>query len=127
MRHVVDAVAHDQADRALAGLHERPEGLAAEIGRKRAPVRGAVDLAALVLDRRTDGDELGHVRAPLITSDLEADPDDAVSTKLIGLLLHPRHRKLARRVHGLCEDAHLLAGLPARLLKSDVIDARAHD
>ena len=90
------------------------------------PFGSAVDLAALVLDRRPDGDELGHVRAPLVAPDLEPDANDAVGAELVGLLLHTGHGQLAGRVHGLGEDAHLLTGLPARLLIADVVDARAH-
>ena len=126
MGDVVDAVAHDQADRSLARLHQRPERLTTEIGCERTSVGRAVHLAALVLDRGADGDELRHVRAPLVAPDVEADSDDAVGAQLIGLLLHPRHRELSGRVHRLGEDAHLLARLPARLLKADVVDARAH-
>jgi hypothetical protein len=57
-----------------------------------------------VLDRRADGDELGHVLAPLVAADVEAHADDAVGAELVGLLLHARHRQLAGVVHRLGED-----------------------
>ena len=64
--------------------------------------------AARVLDRGADGDELGEVLAPLVAADVEAHADDAVGAELLGLLLHPRHRELARLVHRLREHGQLL-------------------
>ena len=79
-----------------------------------------------VLDRGADGDELGQVLAPLVAADVEPHADDAVGAELLGLLLHPRHRQLARLVHRLREHGHLLVLAVARdLLEADVVDARA--
>ena len=62
-----------------------------------------------VLDRGADGDELRHVLAPLVAADVQPHADDAVGAELVGLLLHARHRQLARGVHRLREHLHLLA------------------
>ena len=109
VRDVVDAGAHDHADRAVAGAQQRPEVLAGEVARERAAVGRAVQLAAAVLDRGADGDELRHVLAPLVAADVQPHADDAVGAELVGLLLHARHRQLAGGVHRLGEHVHLLA------------------
>src|SRR4051794_9576718 len=80
-----------------------------------------------MLDGGADRDELGHVLAPFIAADVEPDANDAVGADAVGLLLHARHRQLARVVHGLGEDRHLLALLPRGLLVADVVDRRADD
>ena len=51
--------------------------------------------------------------APVVAADVEPDADDAVGAELVGLLLHARHRELARVVHRLRQDGHLLALVPA--------------
>jgi hypothetical protein len=45
--------------------------------------------------------------------------------QLIGLLLHARHRELARVIHRLSQHAELLALVPHRLLETDVVDRAA--
>ncbi len=49
--------------------------------------------AVAVLDRGSDRDELGHVRAPLVAADVEPDAHHAVRSELVGFLFHPRHRQ----------------------------------
>ena len=127
MRDVVDAVAEHEPDRAVAGGEQRPEVLAREIARERTAVRRAVQLAARVLDRRADRDELRELAAPLVPSDLEPHADDAVGGERVGLLLHPRHRELARVVHRLRQHVELLVLAPAAQLEADVVDRAAHD
>ena len=122
---VVDAVAHHQPDGAVAGPQQLGEVLPAQVGGERPPVRRAVKLAAAVLDRGSDRDELGEVGAPFVASDVEPDADDAVRAELVGLLLHPRHRELARVVHRLGQHAELLTLIPHRLLEPDVVDRAA--
>ena len=90
-------------------------------------VRRAVQDAFAMLDGCADRDELGHVLAPLVAADVEPHPDDAVGAELVGLLLHPGHRQLAGLVHGLREDRHLLALLPAGQLQADVVDRAPDD
>ncbi len=108
MRHVVDAAAHHHPHRAVAGAQQRPEVLAREIAGERPAVGRAVQHAVAVLDGGADRDELGHVLAPLVAADVQAHADDAVRAELVGLLLHARHRELARAVHRFGEDRHLL-------------------
>src|SRR5689334_19633418 len=117
MRDVVDAVAHDEADRPVPRSQQRREVLAAEVAGERPTVRRAMQLAAAMFDRRADGDELSEFGPPLIPPDLQPDADDAVGAELIGLFLHPRHRELTGVVHRLREDGHLLVLTPVRLLK----------
>ena len=124
---VVDAGAHHQPDRTVAGGEQRPEVLAREVAREGPAVGGAVHLAFAVLDGRADRDELGEVLAPFVAADVEAHADDAVGAELVGLLLHPRHRQLARLVHRLREHGHLHRLFPARLLVADVVDRAADD
>ena len=112
-------------DRPVAGAQQRREVLTGQIGGERAAVGSAVELAAMMLDRGPDGDELGQLGAPLVPADVEPHADDAVGAELVGLLLHPRHRQLARVVHRLREDAHFLVLAPVGLLKADVVDRAA--
>ncbi len=86
-----------------------------------------MQLALGVLDRRPDRDELGELAAPLVTPDLQADADDAVRAERIRLLLHPRHRQLARVIHRLREHLELLVLAPAPELQTDVVDRAADD
>ena len=125
MGDVVDAAAHHHANRAVSGLQQRPELLAGEVAGERAAIGRAVKLAVAVLDRRADRDELGHVLAPLVAADVESHADDPVGAELLGLLLHARHRQLARAVHRLREYRHLLALFPAGQLEADVVDRAA--
>ena len=90
------------------------------------PAGRAVQHAVAVLDRGADRDELGHVLAPLVATDVESHADHAVRAELVGLLLHARHRQLARSVHRLREHRQLLAFLPAGHLDADVVDRAAH-
>src|SRR5207244_1760985 len=53
---------------------------------------------------------------------LEPDAHDPVGPELVGLLLHPRHRELARVVHGLRQHVELLVASPASQLQADVVD-----
>ena len=124
---VVDAAPHAHADRPVAGLEQRPEVLAREVARERAPVGRAVELAAAVLDGRPDRDELGQVGAPLVPADVEPHADDPVGAELVGLLLHARHRQLAGVVHRLGQHVHLLVLAPVRLLEPDVVDRAPDD
>src|SRR6202035_660151 len=87
----------------------------------------AVQHSLAVLDRGADRDELGHVLPPLVAADVEPHADNPVGAELVRLLLHTRHRQLARRVHRLGEHRHLLAFLPAGHLDSDVVDRAADD
>jgi hypothetical protein len=59
---------------------------------------GARQFAFLVarVDGRAHGDELEQIAAPLVLAHVEADADDAVRAEGLGLLLHSRHRELAR-------------------------------
>ena len=84
-----------------------------------------MQLAAAVLDGGAHRDELGHALAPVVAPDLQAHADDPVGAELLGLLLHARHRELARLVHRLGKDVHLLALLPLCLLVADVVDRAA--
>ncbi len=84
-------------------------------------------LAPAVLDGGAHGDELGHALTPVVAADRQAHADDAVGAELLGLLLHARHRELARLVHRLREHVHLLALFPLRLLVADVVDRAADD
>ncbi len=124
---VVDARAHHEADRPMARGEQRPEVLTGEVARERPPVRGAMQLAVVVLDRGADRDELGEMLPPFVPSDVEPDADDAVRAELVGFFFHARHRELARLVHRLREDSHLHRLLPARLLVADVVDRAADD
>ena len=56
---------------------------------------------SLCLHGGADGEELDDVRAPRVAVDVEAHADDAVGAELVGLLLHARHRELARAVQRL--------------------------
>ena len=127
MRDVVDAVAEHEADGPVAGGEQRPEVLAGEIARERPSVRRAMQLALRMLDRRADRDELGELSAPLVPPDLEANADDAVGAERVGLLLHARHRELARVVHRLRQHVELLVLAPAPELQADVVDRAADD
>ena len=60
-----------------------------------------------MLHRGADRDELGQLAAPLVAADVEAHADDAVGAELVGLLLHPGHRELARVVHRLAESTSI--------------------
>src|SRR3984957_18479971 len=75
---VVDAAAHDHADGAMPGAQEGPEVLAGEVAGEGTTVGGTVKDAVAVLDGCADGDELGHVLAPLVAPDVQAHADDAV-------------------------------------------------
>jgi len=86
---------------------------------------GAVKLAAVVLDRRADGNKLGEVLAPLVAPDIQAHPDNPVGAKLIRSSSMRVHRQLACVVHRLGEHGHLLVLAVAGLLEADVVDARA--
>ena len=125
MGDMVDAVAHHQSHRAIAGAKQRREVLAGEIGGERPPVGGPVKLAAPVLDGRPNGDELSQVGAPFVAPDVEPDAHDPVGAELICLLLHARHRELSGVVHRLGQNAHLLVLIPHRLLEADVVDRAA--
>src|SRR6185437_3793192 len=122
---VVDAVAHHQTDRSIPRPQKLGEVLPAQVAGERTPVRSAVQLAAAVLDRGADRDELGQVGAPLVAADVEAHADDPIGAELVGLLLHPGHGQLAGVVHRLSQHAELLALVPARLLPADVVDRAA--
>ena len=122
---VVDAAAHHHPHRAVAGAQQRPEILAREVAGERPAVGRTVQRAVAVLDGGADRDELRHVLAPLVAADVQAHADDAVRAELVGLLLHARHRQLARPVHRLGEHSHLLAFLPAGHLDADVVDRAA--
>ncbi len=124
---VVDAGAHDHPDRPVAGREQRVEVLAGEITRERAAVGRAVQLALAVADGGADRDELGEVVAPLAAADVEAHGHDPVGAELVGFLLHARHRQLARVVHRLRQDVHLLVAAPRAHLEADVVDRRADD
>ena len=128
---VVDAGAHHHAERRVAGLDQRPEVLAGQVGGERlvrgccASVTPPSGARVVGLDRGADGDELGEVGAELLELDVQPDPDDAVGAELVGLGLHPGHRQLAGVVHGLREHVELLVLAPPADLEPDVVDARA--
>ncbi len=122
---VVDAVAHHQADGAVAGAQQGRKVLAAEVGGERAPTGSPMQLPAGMLDRGADGDELGQVGAPVVAADRQPHADDAVGAELIGFLLHARHRELAGVVHRLGQNLHLHVLVPVRLLEADVVDRAA--
>src|SRR5579862_9791567 len=59
--HVIDAVAHDQPNRTVASLDERPEILSREIACKRLAPGGAMISAVASRNGRANGHELGEV------------------------------------------------------------------
>ena len=94
---------------------------------KGRPLGARWSLPSRVAHGGADGHELGEVVAPRAAADLQADGHDPVGAELVGLLLHARHRELARVVHRLGEDVHLLVAAPRPHLKADVVDRGPHD
>ncbi|HEY6491904.1 MAG TPA: hypothetical protein VIZ43_01420 [Trebonia sp.] len=133
VRDVVDAGAHDHAERGVAGPDERPEVLAGQVRGERlllvvAPLGYPAAAGAwLGLDRGADRDELGDVRAELLHLDVQPHAHDAVGAERVRLGLHPGHRELARVVHRLGEDVQLLVLAPPAHLQPNVVDRRAKD
>src|SRR5581483_2435308 len=124
---VVDARPHHEPERPVAGREQREEILAREIARERPAVRRTVQNSLAVAHGGADRDELGEITAPLVPADVEPYADDPIGAELVRLLLHARHRQLARVVHRLSQDVHLLVPAPLAHLKADVIDRRADD
>jgi hypothetical protein len=127
---VVDAGAHDEALRDVAGLDERPEVLTRQVGGERHPLVVAPGAGRRLLvgdDGRADGDELGEVVAVLLELDLESHTDDPVRAERVGLGLHAGHRELAGVVHRLAQllEFHVLA--PLSSLDAHMVDAGAED
>jgi hypothetical protein len=128
---VVDAGAHDHAERRVAGPDQRPEVLAGQVGGERlascccASCHSPAARARLGLDRRADRDELGDVVAELLHLDVQPDADDAVRAERVRLGLHPGHRQLPGVVHGLGQHVELLVLAPAADLQAHVVDRAA--
>src|SRR5665213_51640 len=127
MGDVVHAGAHDEAERDVPYLAQRPERLAREVRGEGLALGVAVRLAVFSLDRRAHGDELGAVGAELVVVDVEANTDDAVGTELHRFFFHSRDGELTSGVHRRGELVELLARAPLPGLQADVVDRRAHD
>ena len=126
MRDVIDAAAHHHLDRPIAGVQQRPEILARQIGGERAAVMCAKALVAFAVhDAGADGDELQQMLVPLQALDGQLHADDAVRAHRRRLGAHARHRQFAGVVHRLGEDIQLLVLAPAAVLDADMIDAGA--
>ncbi len=69
----------------------------------------------------------GQRLAPLVARDFQSHTHDAISSELVSLFFHARHRQFAGMVHGLGQNDHLLVLVPPGLLVTDVVDRTAHD
>ena len=78
-------------------------------------------------DRRAGRGELNQIGTPVVGFALQADADNSVRPKQLGLLLQARECKLAGVGLGVGEGDKLGGGIHRRILPADMVDSAAHD